>query len=67
MEGSSLAQTDKGEVKLEAEVYRGNEGQLYIPLDSACRIFDMKWAYAVRNNYITIETFDESQPVPLQP
>ena len=66
-EGSDIAETDKGEVKLEAEVYRGNEGQLYIPLDSACKIFDMKWAYAKRNNYITIETFDESQPVPFQP
>ncbi len=66
-EGSDIAQTDKGDVKLEAEVYRGNEGQLYVPLDSACGIFDMKWAYAKRNNYITIETFDESQPVPVQP
>lgn len=67
IEGSDIAQTDKGEVKLEAPVYRGREGQLYIPLDSACKIFNMKWAYAKRNNYLTIETVDESQPVPNQP
>ena len=66
-EESDTAQTDKGEVRLEAPVYRGREGQLYIPLDSACKIFNMKWAYAKRNNYLTIETVNESQPVPVQP
>lgn len=64
---SDIAFTDKGEVKLDFPVYRGREGQLYMPIDSVCRIFDMKWAFAERNNFITVETFNESQPVPYQP
>ena len=66
-EGSDTAQTDGGAVKLAAAVYRGRESQLYAPLDSVCKIFNMKWAYAERNNFLTIETSDESQPVPFQP
>ncbi len=67
VEGSDVAVTDKGEVKLQAPVFRGNEGQLYMPVDSVCKIYGMKWAYAERNNFITIEHVDESHPVPVQP
>lgn len=67
VEGSDVALTDKGEVKLDAPVFRGNGSQLYVPLDSACRIFGMKWAYAKRNNFITIETANEGFPIPTQP
>ncbi|MBR6940463.1 MAG: metallophosphoesterase family protein [Clostridia bacterium] len=66
-EGSDTAVTDSGEVKLEAKVFRGNADQLYIPVDSACKIFGMKWAYAKRNNFITVESSDESEPCPYQP
>ncbi|MBQ9850955.1 MAG: metallophosphoesterase [Clostridia bacterium] len=66
-EGSSVAQTDKGEVDLGAEVFRGLEGQLYMPVDSLSRIFGMKWAYAKRNNFITVEHVSEDHPVPVQP
>lgn len=66
-QGSDCAETDRGEVKLDAPVYRGLKEQLYVPLDSACKIFGMKWAYAKRNNFITIESSNESMPVPVQP
>ena len=49
-EGSSVAITKDGEFELGAKVFRGREGQLYIPVDGACKAFGMKWAYAKRNN-----------------
>lgn len=66
-EGSSKAETPNGEVEMGNKVFRGNEGQLYVPLDAACKIFGMKWAYAARNNFITIEHVSEAHPVPVQP
>ena len=66
-EGSSLVQTDKGEVDLGAKVFRGNADQLYMPVDGSCKVFGMKWAYAARNNFITVECSNESHPVPHQP
>ncbi|MBQ8016301.1 MAG: hypothetical protein IJ264_08980, partial [Clostridia bacterium] len=66
-EGSSIASTNKGEVALGAEVFRGNEGQLYMPVDGACKAFGMKWAYAPRNNFITIEHISENHPIVPQP
>ena len=66
-EGSSLVQTDKGEVDLGAKVFRGNAGQLYMPVDGSCKVFGMQWAYAARNNFITVECSNESRPVPNQP
>ena len=66
-EGSAVVVTNKGDVELSAPVFRGNEGQLYIPVDSLTEIYGMKWAYAERNNFITIEHVDEAHPVPVQP
>ncbi len=66
-EGSEIAITDKGEINLCKKVFRGNEGQLYTPVDAGCKIFGMKWAYAARNNFITIEHVSEDHPVPVQP
>ncbi len=66
-ENSNIAQTEKGEINLGNEVYRGNEGQLYMPVDASCKLFNMKWAYAARNNFITIEHVSEDHPVPVQP
>jgi hypothetical protein len=64
--GSDRAQTDQGEAALPAPVFRGNQGQLYIPAE-ACRIFDMRWAYAPHNNFITFEHESEEKPVTPQP
>ncbi len=66
-EGSKVAQTENGDLDIENEVYRGRAGQLYIPVDGACKAFGMKWAYAKRNNFITIETSKESVPIVPQP
>ena len=66
-ENSRIASTEKGDSDLGAEVFRGREGQLYIPVDGACKAFGMKWAYAKRNNFITIEHVNESVPIVPQP
>ncbi len=66
-EGSRFAQTPNGKFDLGNEVFRGCEGQLYMPVDGACKAFGMKWAYAARNNFITIEHVSESHPIVPQP
>ncbi len=66
-EGSRFAQTPNGELDLGNEVFRDNEGQLYMPVDGACKAFGMKWAYAARNNFITIEHVSEAHPIVPQP
>lgn len=66
-ENSDIALTDKGEVKLSAPVYRGEKGQLYIPVDAVVPVFGMKWAYAEKNNFITIEHVSEDIPFTEQP
>jgi alpha-L-rhamnosidase len=38
-----------------------------MPVDASCKLFKMKWAYAARNNFITIEHVSEDHPVPVQP
>ena len=40
--------------------------QLYMPAD-ACELFDMRWAYAARNNFISFEHEDESLLITEQP
>lgn len=65
-QGSDVAATDRGELKLPASVYRGPLEQLYIPLD-AVHAFDMRWAYAERNNFISVEHESEAKPVTPQP
>ncbi|MGN0573608.1 MAG: fibronectin type III domain-containing protein [Acutalibacteraceae bacterium] len=66
-EDSDTAQTNNGEMKLEGKVFRGEADQLYIPVDGACKAFGMKWNYAKRNNFISIENSNESCPIPNQP
>ncbi len=65
---SDIAETDHGEVKLEKAVYRNAErkNQLYIPMN-AVEIFDMRWAYAKRNNFILVEHESEDKPITVQP
>ena len=65
-ENSDIADTDGGEMKLPAKVYRGKRGQLYIPCDG-CRALGMRWAYADRNNFISFEHESEDKPVTEQP
>lgn len=66
-EGSSIALANGEKFDLGAEVFRGNCGQLYMPVNSTCKIYGMKWAYAARNNFITVEHVSEDHPVPVQP
>ena len=66
-ENSDIAETEKGVVKMKAKVFRGNSGQLYIPIDDACSIFEMRWAYAKRNNFISFEHESDSKPITVQP
>lgn len=66
-EGESIAVTPDGNVDLGYEVFRGFEGQLYMPVDASCKIFNMKWAYAARNNFITVEHASEHHPIVPQP
>ena len=65
---SKTVETDRGTVELENAVYRNAErkNQLYIPLD-AVKLFDMRWAYAKRNNFILIEHESEDKPITEQP
>ena len=66
-ENCRIAQTENGDFDLGYEVFRGREGQLYMPVDGACKAFKMKWAYAKRNNFITIEHVSENVPIVPQP
>ncbi|MBQ3889411.1 MAG: metallophosphoesterase, partial [Clostridia bacterium] len=66
-EGSDIAVTERGEVKLPAPVYRGMRGQLYIPVDAVVSCFDMKWNYAARNNFLSVEHATEQIPFTEQP
>ena len=48
------------------KVYRGKRDQLYIPLDGV-KAFEMRWAYAPRNNFVSIEHESEDKPITVQP
>ena len=65
-DGSAEAVTDRGHISLPIPVYTGSRGQLYVPYD-AVSAFDMRWAYAERNNFISVEIESEAKPVPVQP
>lgn len=65
-EDSDIAETPDGSVKLNGKVVRGERGQLYMPCD-ACKLFDMRWAYAKRNNFISFEHESEDKPITVQP
>ncbi len=65
-EGSDTAETETGEMRLPAAVFRGERGQLYIPADG-CHAFGMRWGYASRNNFLSFEHESEDRPVTVQP
>ncbi len=64
--GSRVAVTDRGEFALDGEVFRGDRDQLYIPVNGV-EAFDMRWAYAPRNNFISFEHESEDKPITVQP
>ncbi len=65
-EDSDLATADGEEFKLPAKVKRADREQLYVPCDG-CHAFEMRWAYADRNNFISFEHESEAKPVTVQP
>ena len=65
-EDSDIAEADGKEFKLPAKVVRGAREQLYVPCDG-CHAFEMRWAYADRNNFISFEHESEDKPVTVQP
>lgn len=64
--GSDIAHTDKGSVKMSGEVYLSNN-QLYIPVDDSARMFGMDWYYAEHNGFINWNTPSEDKPLSKQP
>ncbi len=64
--GSDIAQTGDGSFQLPAPVYRGAQGQLYIPAEGS-ECFGMRWGYAPRNNFLSFEHPSEDKPITEQP
>lgn len=62
--GSSIAETDQGEIDMKHPVYRGMENQLYVPVDGACAPFRMRWTYAEHNRLFNLQNESEGKPVP---
>lgn len=60
--GSRFAKTDLGTVEMLAEPYF-SKGQLYVPVDDSAKMFEMKWYYAERNNFINWDTPSEDKPL----
>ncbi|OQA47890.1 MAG: Calcineurin-like phosphoesterase [Firmicutes bacterium ADurb.Bin300] len=60
--GSDVASTDRGDVKLSHPVF-SNNGQLYVAVLDAAKIFDMHWRYAERNNFIEFNCQTEEKPL----
>lgn len=65
-ENSDECVVDGRSAKLPAPVVRLNMSQLYVPLD-ALKLYDMRWSYAKRNNFILIEIESEDKPITAQP
>jgi hypothetical protein len=66
-EGSDTVETDEGIYKLSAKVFRGDKEQLYMPAEDCAKIFDLKWQYAERNNFINFDHFSENYVTSKQP
>ena len=64
-ENSKRVEVDGKEVQIESKTLRIHD-QLYMPA-SACELFDMRWAYAPRNNFISFEIESEAKPITPQP
>lgn len=60
--GSDVVLTGSGTVSLPAPVIKpDNSREMYMPV-CACELFDMRWRYAKRNNFINFEHESESLP-----
>lgn len=67
-ESSDIAILENGEeVKLEAPVYRGQSGLLYVPAVSGSEIFGFRCVYVEHNNFLFWEHESESIPLFEQP
>ena len=64
-ENSDKAIVNGEETTICAKVLRLHN-QLYMPAD-ACELFNMRWAYAKRNNFISFEHESEDKPITVQP
>lgn len=64
-ENSDMAIVNGEEKTICAKVLRIHD-QLYMPAP-ACELFDMRWAYAKRNNFISFEHESEDRPITVQP
>lgn len=65
-ENSCRVETDRGEYILKNPVLRLARAQLYMPI-GAVDIFEMRWAYSARNNFLLIEHESEALPITDQP
>ena len=66
-EGSDIAITDRGEIKMDHKVVRSQQNQLYVPVDGICKAFGMRCNYYTRNNILSFEHEKQDKPVPVQP
>ncbi len=67
-EGSDIAVLENGEeVKLDAPVYRGRRGLLYVPAFSASEIYGFRCVYVEHNNFMFWEHESENIPLFEQP
>ena len=67
-EGSDIAVSEDGkEFKIEAPVYRGRRGLLYVPAISSSELYGYRCTYVEHNNFIFWEHTDESTPIFEQP
>ena len=64
-ENSRTVIADTGEITLDYPCIRGSCGQLYVPAD-AVSVFEMRWAYSERNNFISVEHESEDHPYCIQ-
>ena len=64
-ENSDKAIVNGEEKTICAKVLRIHD-QLYMPAP-ACELFDMRWSYAERNNFISFEHESEAYPITVQP
>ncbi len=66
-EGSDEADSSLGAYKMAGPCFRGERGQLYVPVEDYCRPLRMHPLYFERNNFISLESDTEQRPAPEQP
>ncbi len=66
VEGSDVAVTERGDVKMSGAVYMNNH-QFFIPVPDSAEMFGMSWYYAQRNGFLNWNTPSEDKPLSRQP